>query len=119
MKNEEMHPDDRKNMILFIIASLVVWFGFDHYMIQPRLKQMRAQQEMARIEALADTKGDAKQAIEPRADVLSGTSSRRSSRPHSRRRLTRTGKAPRGASAKVASLEGMHGATRVRSQRMS
>lgn len=45
--NDKMHPDDRRNLILFIIASLVIYFGFDHFFIQPQLEAVK----VARIAA--------------------------------------------------------------------
>ncbi|MCM2344016.1 MAG: membrane protein insertase YidC [Alphaproteobacteria bacterium] len=44
---DQMHPDDRRNLMIFLMLALVIWFGFDHFIMKPRLEKMRAAQEVA------------------------------------------------------------------------
>lgn len=39
-----MHPSDKKNLIIFVLASLVMWFGFEHFVIQPRMEAAKKEQ---------------------------------------------------------------------------
>lgn len=42
--SDGMHPDDRRNLIVFILISLVVYLSFDHFILQPRIDAMREAQ---------------------------------------------------------------------------
>jgi YidC/Oxa1 family membrane protein insertase len=48
---DDMHPEDQRNMILFVICALAIWFSFDHFLLKPRLDALKqaqvAQQETA------------------------------------------------------------------------
>ncbi|QQG36466.1 MAG: membrane protein insertase YidC [Micavibrio aeruginosavorus] len=44
---DQMHPEDRRNLMIFLMLALVIWFGFDHFIMKPRLEKMRAAQEVA------------------------------------------------------------------------
>lgn len=73
---DEMHPDDKRNMIIFIVASLIVWIAFDNYLLRPKMEEVRAaqqkiQEEQERIEldpVYAEQK--AAELPRPRADVI-------------------------------------------------
>lgn len=41
---EGMHPDDRRNLVVFIVVSLVLYLAFDHFVLQPKIDAMRAAQ---------------------------------------------------------------------------
>ena len=43
-KNDQMHPDDMKNLILFGIISIVLWLSYDHFILKPKLEQARIAQ---------------------------------------------------------------------------
>ena len=72
--NDKMHPDDRRNLILFIIASLVIYFGFDHFFIQPQLEAVKAARIAAQQAPANLTPGidmaDSGPAVMTRAQVL-------------------------------------------------
>lgn len=52
--NERSNPQDNKNLIVFIIISLLLWFGYDSYVLQPRIEaQKAAQVEAQQAEAQA------------------------------------------------------------------
>lgn len=42
-----MHPQDKKNLIIFAVAAIGLWFLFDHFIMGPRVEAM----EKARAEA--------------------------------------------------------------------
>lgn len=42
-----MHPEDKRNMLLFVVLSLAVWFAFDHFVIKPKEAQILANQQAA------------------------------------------------------------------------
>lgn len=46
--NDQMHPDDRRNLIIFIIAALCVYLSFDHFILQPKINAMRIEQMAAK-----------------------------------------------------------------------
>lgn len=46
--NDQMHPQDRRNLIVFIVVAAVIYFAFDHFIMQPKIEAMKAQQVAAR-----------------------------------------------------------------------
>lgn len=48
-----MHPDDRRNLVLFIVISLVVYLSFDHFVLKPNIDAMREAQQAATSATLA------------------------------------------------------------------
>jgi YidC/Oxa1 family membrane protein insertase len=42
--NQGMHPEDKKNLIIFILIGFLVYFVYDHYFIQPKLEALKAAQ---------------------------------------------------------------------------
>ena len=44
---DQMHPDDRRNLVIFLMLALVIWFGFDHFVMKPRIEKMREAQAIA------------------------------------------------------------------------
>ena len=75
---DELHPQDKRNLILFIIISLVLWLAFDQLLLKPRVDEMRIAQEK---EAAIAQKQAADMGIDvvdlhakrPRADVIGET----------------------------------------------
>ncbi len=72
---EQMHPEDRRNLVIFLMLALLVWFGFDHFIIKPRMEEARAFQAAAALaaeeEAVNIAAGvSAPQTVRPRAEVL-------------------------------------------------
>lgn len=46
-------PEDMRNLIIFVLLSLVLWLGYDHFVIKPKTEAMRAaqaQQAKIRVE---------------------------------------------------------------------
>ncbi|HEY8192154.1 MAG TPA: membrane protein insertase YidC, partial [Alphaproteobacteria bacterium] len=50
----DMHPQDIRNFIIFIVLSLVLWTGYDHFILKPRLEQARAAQAALAIQMQKD-----------------------------------------------------------------
>lgn len=71
--NDKMHPDDMRNLILFGIISIVLWFSYDHFILKPKLEKMRAAQEIAQemaVEAQVQS-GMTDDAERPRTEIIS------------------------------------------------
>ncbi|MBU0859001.1 MAG: membrane protein insertase YidC, partial [Alphaproteobacteria bacterium] len=65
----KMHPDDRRNLIIFAVLSILVWFSFDHYLLTPHLEKMKAAKEAAvNLPSLASVTGA--EAVRPRESII-------------------------------------------------
>jgi YidC/Oxa1 family membrane protein insertase len=51
-QNNKMHPDDMRNLILFGVISILLWFTYDHFVLAPKMEAMKAAQEVAKKEAV-------------------------------------------------------------------
>lgn len=49
---EKMHPDDKRNLILFIAVAIGVWLIFDAYLLKPKLEELQQVQEQQQADAL-------------------------------------------------------------------
>ncbi|MCB9988199.1 MAG: membrane protein insertase YidC [Rhodospirillales bacterium] len=70
---DQMHPDDWRNFILFVVASLALWFSFDHFILQPRMQAMEAAAQQAAEDVTVKNDGAAaitEGAPRDRAEVL-------------------------------------------------
>ncbi|MDD3020429.1 MAG: membrane protein insertase YidC [Alphaproteobacteria bacterium] len=68
-----MHPKDKRNLLIFVVVSLVIWFAFDHFVLAPRVDaireaQLAKQAPEANLVAVATVKNA--DAILPRAERL-------------------------------------------------
>lgn len=43
--SNQMHPEDKHNLIIFVVAALAIWIAFDHFMFKPTLDEIEAAQE--------------------------------------------------------------------------
>lgn len=41
---DQMHPEDRRNLLIFMVLAIAIWFGFDHFVMKPKLEKMREAQ---------------------------------------------------------------------------
>lgn len=41
-----MHPADLRNLIIFLICSVVLWFAFDHFVMKPKMEAVRQAQSV-------------------------------------------------------------------------
>jgi YidC/Oxa1 family membrane protein insertase len=69
---DQMHPDDKRNLILFGILSILLWLSYDHFILDPEIDRMRAAQEVAQKEAvrLQGESGMLDETEAPRAEVI-------------------------------------------------
>ena len=51
-QNDKMHPDDKRNLIVFGLLSILLWLSYDHFILKPKMEKMRAAQEVAQSAAL-------------------------------------------------------------------
>jgi YidC/Oxa1 family membrane protein insertase len=68
-QKDQMHPEDQRNMVLFAIAAVIVYFFYNHIFIEPRIEAMhraemqaKAMEESGAIDVTAVKK--------PRGEVL-------------------------------------------------
>ncbi len=45
---DQMHPDDLRNLFIFIVLAVLLWVGFDHYLLKPKVEALREAQEAER-----------------------------------------------------------------------
>lgn len=70
---DQMHPNDIRNLILFMVLSVALWAGYDHFILKPNVEAMRVQQE-AVVAAVKESQISGVPLIQqekPRADVIS------------------------------------------------
>lgn len=44
MQNKDYHPQDLRNLMIFIAMSVLLWFAYDHFVMKPKVESMRAAQ---------------------------------------------------------------------------
>lgn len=71
-----MHPQDKKNLLIFVCISLAMWFAFDHFVLSPRTDAIKQAQQQAALQsaqvAISDPKTDMDQIL-PREERLQQT----------------------------------------------
>lgn len=67
-----MHPSDKRNLIIFILASLLIWFAFDRFVLAPRAAALQDARVQAAQSAPAATVPDSSNldVMMPRAERL-------------------------------------------------
>ena len=74
-QNDKMHPDDMRNLIIFGIASILLWLSYDNFILQPKMEKMRAAQEVQQQAAIEQIQSGAETLQErDRVEVISQTS---------------------------------------------
>lgn len=49
----DIHPEDKRNLIIFIVVAIGVWFLFDAYLLKPKLEELKqVQAEKVETEAM-------------------------------------------------------------------
>jgi len=74
--NGQMHPEDFRNLILFIVTSIALWLAYDHFILQPKMEDLReAQRKQELVKQNAPTGGEA--IVEkPREAIIAETKNR-------------------------------------------
>ncbi len=69
---DQMHPEDKRNLIIFAVISIVLWLSYDHFVAQPQAQKLRAQQQAVQAAAIAAAPSEALEAakIRPREEVV-------------------------------------------------
>ncbi len=72
--NKDYHPQDLRNLMIFIAMSVLLWFGYDHFIMQPKVEAMRVQQaqQAKQIASFTPEQLDA-QKEKPRVAVIEAT----------------------------------------------
>jgi len=69
-----MHPTDKRNLIIFVLASLLLWFAFEHFIIGPRVEEAKKQQALIEQNAPATKLAKAElEKILPREEKIAST----------------------------------------------
>jgi YidC/Oxa1 family membrane protein insertase len=69
-RQDDMHPEDRRNLVIFIIASLLVWYLFDNFLLQPRLEALKQTREAQTQQLATPSAIAAPEIARDREDVL-------------------------------------------------
>lgn len=75
---DQMHPNDRRNLILFAVLAISMWLSYDFFIARPHAEALReaartAQAQRAAIEASAPAEILDTAIIRPRPDVIEST----------------------------------------------
>ena len=68
--NQKSHPDDNRNLIIFVIISLLLWFGYDTYVLQPRVQAQKEAQLVKMEEQRAELGVSEVLEERPRTEVI-------------------------------------------------
>lgn len=66
--DNKMHPEDRRNLILFIVLAGLLYFGFEHFVFRPQADALKQQKQVAA--QMVDPQVAAAETEHPRAEVL-------------------------------------------------
>ena len=70
----DKNPDDTRNLIIFMVLSLLMWLTYDHFVLRPNLERTRAAQEAALQTAQQESPGldsaSAEVSKRPRQEVI-------------------------------------------------
>lgn len=71
----KMHPDDKRNLIIFGLCSLLLWVSYDYFVLKPKAEQMRAAQEISKQVAVStQSQNGMLEAVErPREEIITET----------------------------------------------
>lgn len=70
-QNEQMHPQDTRNLIIFAVLSILMWLAYDHFVARPHAIEMQKAAQQAKI-AVANAPKEILETsvVKPRADVI-------------------------------------------------
>ncbi len=76
-KNDKMHPDDKRNLIIFGILSVLLWLSYDHFILAPKIEKIEAANKLAQIQAekIQTAEGMLDFTEKPREEILSDNDS--------------------------------------------
>ena len=56
-QKDKMHPEDLRNLVIFGLISIVLWFAYTHFVLDPQKERMRAAQKVQQAAILEEQKG--------------------------------------------------------------
>lgn len=69
--DDRMHPEDKRNMIIFIVLSLLLWFAYDTWVLQPKLEAQKAARAAVQATISAQQASqNTPEKIRPREEVI-------------------------------------------------
>ncbi len=76
---DQMHPQDRRNLIIFAVIAISMWLGYDYFVARPHAEAMReaakaAAANRAAIIANAPSEILDTAVVKPREEIVAGTS---------------------------------------------
>lgn len=72
-KNKKLHPEDKQNLIIFIICAIGLFISYDIFLYQPKMERIRAAQESAaNVDASTASVAQAEEPL-TRDEALQGT----------------------------------------------
>ncbi len=51
---DKMHPEDKRNLLIYGVACILIWFLYNHYILAPRMEKLRAVQAIESAQHLAE-----------------------------------------------------------------
>lgn len=70
---DQMHPEDMRNLLIFMIVSVLLWFSYDHFILGPQKKALQEARQ-AQAELMATQSPEEQQAqtssLRPRTEIL-------------------------------------------------
>ncbi len=78
-QNDKMHPEDKRNLIIFGVISILLWLSYDHFILGPKLEKMEAANKMAQQQAIKiqSENGMLDLTEKPRAEIIETASTDR------------------------------------------
>jgi len=71
-QQDKMHPEDLRNLVIFGLISIVLWFAYTHFVLDPQKERMRAAQKVQQQAILEEQKnaGFVETAERPTEDII-------------------------------------------------
>lgn len=57
-EKQKMHPEDKRNFVIFIVLSLIIWVSFDHFILKPKYERLQAAREAEMAQAAQEESPD-------------------------------------------------------------
>lgn len=72
--NDQMHPQDLRNLIIFAVLALTMWVAYDHFVAKPQSQEIRRAVQQAKI-AAANAPSQIKDTaiVKPRPEIIAAT----------------------------------------------
>ena len=73
--NNQMHPQDMRNLILFAVFSIGMWLAYDHFIARPHALELQKSQAATKAAIMASAPAEILETaiVKPRPEVLEST----------------------------------------------